>query len=389
MIKTLAQPLQQFIQKQKNNNLYRQRLIHQQAQGVELLIDGKNYLSFCSNDYLGLANNNSAKQVLQQAVSQYGIGAGASHLVTGHQQAHQQLEQRLAEFTQRQAALLFSSGYMANIGVITALLGRYDAIFMDKLNHASLVDAALLSGAKVYRYRHLDSQHLAQLLNKSTAHQRLIVTDGVFSMDGDIAPLNDIARLAQQHQAWLMVDDAHGIGVLGQYGRGSLDHFQLDAEDVPILMGTLGKAIGGVGAFVAGDALLIDYLIQRARTHIYTTAQPAALATVMLHNLDLVEQADEKRQHLQQLIQIFKQLAYEFNLPILASDTPIQGLLLKQSDIALKVSQFLYQQGILVTAIRPPTVPVNTARLRITLSADHSIAQLTRLMRCLKQAMSS
>ena len=385
----LQQHLHNVISEKKLNYLYRQRLCHQQAQGVLLHIDKTPHLSFCSNDYLGLANDPQSNAVLQQAVAHYGIGAGSAHLVSGHQSAHQQLEQRLAKFTQREQALLFSTGYMANLGVITALVSRHDAIFMDKLNHASLVDAGLLSRAKIHRYRHGDMAHLAQLLRKSQARHRLIVTDGVFSMEGDIAPIPDLVALANKYQAWLMVDDAHGLGVLGEQGRGTLAQFNVDSDDVPILMGTLGKAFGGFGAFIAGDALLIDYLIQTARTYIYTTALPPALATAMTHTIETVEQADLQRAHLRHLIQTFKQLADEYAIPLLDSDTPIQGVILAQADIALAVSQQLYQQGILVTAIRPPTVPANSARLRITLSAKHTVAQVKQLIIRLKIAINT
>jgi 8-amino-7-oxononanoate synthase len=377
---TLNPYLHAAIEQHKQQHLYRQRLCHDGAQTVQLHIDGKTYLNFSSNDYLGLASQPQLIAQAQQALSQYGLGAGAAHLVTGHQRPHHDLEQRLATFTQRQQSLLFSTGYMANLGVISALINRHDALFMDKLNHASLLDAALLSRAQVHRYRHRDVSHLAQLLAHSTARHKLIATDGVFSMEGDVAPLADIAALAKQHDAWLMVDDAHGLGVLGNKGGGSLAHFELSTVDVPILMGTLGKAFGGFGAFIAGDGLLIDYLIQRARPYIYTTAMPAAMASALIMAVDWVEQADDRRAHLHQLIQSFQQLANQKRLPILASDTPIQAVMVKQADKAVALSRRLFQQGILVTAIRSPTVPHNSARLRITLSAHHQLSDVERLI---------
>jgi 8-amino-7-oxononanoate synthase len=368
------------LQQYQQANLYRTRQCHERAQAPILMIAGKPYLSFCSNDYLGLASEPRLKQALQQGMEQYALGSGASHLITGHTQAHHELEQALAAYTGRERALLFSTGYMANLGVITALLGRQDAVFLDKLNHASLIDAALLSRAKLYRYAHHDMGHLEQLLAQSPAQHRLIVTDGVFSMDGDLAPLPMMVELAKRYDAWLMVDDAHGLGVLGQHGRGSLETYHLTSKQVPILMGTLGKAFGVFGAFVAGSELLIENLIQFARSYIYTTALPPALAVAAQTSLHLAQTETWRRKRLQTLISYFRQAALAKQLPLMDSSTPIQPILLRQTETALAVSKALYNQGIIVTAIRPPTVPAGTARLRVTLSALHEETQIDRLI---------
>jgi len=368
------------LQQHQQAKLYRTRQCHESPQTPSLVIGGKPYLNFCSNDYLGLASEPRLKHALQQGMAQYAIGSGASHLITGHTQAHHELEQALAAYTGRERALLFSTGYMANLGVVTALVGRQDAVFLDKLNHASLVDAALLSRAKLYRYAHHDMAHLADLLAKSQAQHRLIITDGVFSMDGDIAPLPTMVELAQRYDAWLMVDDAHGLGVLGQHGGGSLEKYCLTSKEVPILMGTLGKSFGVFGAFVAGHELLIENLIQFARSYIYTTALPPALAVATQTSLHLAQTETWRRERLQTLISYFRQAALAKQLPLMDSSTPIQPILLGESETALSVSKALYEKGIIVTAIRPPTVPVGTARLRVTLSALHEETQIDELI---------
>lgn len=380
--------LKQKLLQRQQDALYRSRKTHDSAQATRLLIDGKAYLNFCSNDYLGLASHCGLKQTLQQAVEQYGVGSGASHLVTGHSTAHEALERDFAAFMGTERALLFSTGYMANLGVISALLGRRDAIFLDKLNHASLVDAAILSRAKLHRYAHNDLSQLEQLLSQSNAQHQLIATDGVFSMDGDMADLPNLARLAKQYHAWLMVDDAHGIGVLGTAGRGSVAHFNLTSDDVPIIIGTLGKAFGVFGAYVAGSELLIETLIQLARSYIYTTALPPALAVTLAKSLQIIQQDNWRREKLNTHITYFKTEAQKRDIALMPSDTAIQPILLQDSQKALDVSNALYQQGILVTAIRPPTVPHNTARLRITLSAQHEIADIDKLLNSLSVILS-
>jgi len=361
-------------------DLYRSRRIVESPQQPEMVVDGRPMLTFCSNDYLGLANHPQVVRALQRGAERYGAGSGAAHLINGHSRAHHLLEEELAEFTGRPRALLFSTGYMANLGVISALLGRGDKLFEDRLNHASLIDAGLLSRAELERYRHGDVSTLQDQLTTAGAGRRLIATDGVFSMDGDIAPLPDLARLARRQDAWLMVDDAHGLGVLGQTGGGSLEHFRLDAEQVPILMGTLGKAFGTFGAFVAGSETLIETLIQQARSYVYTTAPPPALAEASRMSLRIACDESWRREHLQQLVQRFRLAVEQLGLPLLDSTTPIQPILAGSAQQALAWSRRLEARGILVTAIRPPTVPEGSARLRITLSASHTEQQLERLL---------
>ena len=361
--------------------LYRQRRIQGGPQQPQGSIDGRPMLAFCSNDYLGLANHPEVIAALQQGAARWGVGSGAAHLVNGHSAAHQALEEALAEFTGYPRALLFSTGYMANLGVIGALAGRGDTVFEDRRNHASLLDGALLARATLRRYPHADAAALARAA--PTARIRLMATDGVFSMDGDLAPLPDLAAIAARTGAWLLVDDAHGLGVLGREGRGSLDHCGLGARQVPILMGTLGKALGTFGAFVAGSDDLIETLIQRARPYIYTTATPPALAAATLVSLALARRDDWRRERLRTLIARFRQGAAQLGLPLADSPTPIQPILAGSSARALHWSRTLEAAGILVTAIRPPTVPAGTARLRVTLSAAHTDADLDRLLTAL------
>lgn len=379
--------LLQRLQAQQEAGLYRHRLTHQSPQTPELQIEGQPYLNFSSNDYLGLASHPRLIQRWQRSATQFAVGAGASHLVNGHTSAHHELEQALARYTGRSRALLFSTGYMANLGAVTALLGRNDAAFSDKLNHASLVDAVILSRAHSYRYAHNDMEMLQRLLAHAPQENRLIIADGVFSMEGDLADLPRISQLAQQHQAWVMVDDAHGLGVLGATGRGTLEHFALTETEIPVLMGTLGKALGCFGAFVAGNEVLIESLIQFARSYIYTTALPPALAETVLESLSIVEQEHWRREKLQQLIQYFRQQALQAGLNILPSMTPIQGIVLGTNEKVLQASAALKKHHILVVAIRPPTVPLNTARLRITLSALHEKQHIDKLINALSEVL--
>jgi 8-amino-7-oxononanoate synthase len=301
-------------------------------------------------------------------------------LINGHSRAHHALEEELADFVQRPRALLFSTGYMANLGVISALLQRGDQVFEDRLNHASLIDAGLLSGARFSRYAHADALDLQQRLTDGHSGDRLVATDGVFSMDGDIAPLAELAQVCSDADAWLMVDDAHGIGVLGQQGRGTLEHFGLSQTDVPILMGTLGKAFGTFGAFVAGSDELIETLINQARSYIYTTAPPPAVAAAARASLKLVQQESWRREKLISLINQFKSGAASLGLDLMPSHTPVQPLMLGESQRAVACSEVLLSNGIYIPAIRPPTVPEGSARLRISFSADHEPAHVTRLL---------
>lgn len=356
----------------KAQGLYRSRQI----------FDDKKLVNFCSNDYLGLSENEIVIAAFKNAADVYGVGSGSAHLICGHTKAHHLLEEELAEFTGRERALLFSTGYMANVGTINALVGRGDSVFEDKLNHASLLDGGLSSGANFKRYPHADLTQLEKLLSK-TSGENLIVTDGVFSMDGDVAPLCELVTIAKQHQAQLMVDDAHGFGVLGKTGGGLIEELNLTSEDVPILMGTLGKAFGTFGAFIAGSETLIETLIQSARTYIYTTALPPAIAEATRASLKIVIAETWRREKLQALISQFKTGAAQLNLPLMPSDSPIQPILIGDSFRATQLSQQLLDAGFLVSAIRPPTVPKNKARLRITLSALHEFEDVARLLETL------
>ena len=369
-------------------SLYRQRRTIDGPQQTCLSLDGHDVLNFCSNDYLGLANHPDVIAALKKGVDEYGVGAGASHLINGHSRAHHALEEELADFLGRPRALLFSTGYMANLGIITSLVGKGDAILEDRINHASLIDAGLLSGARLQRYLHSDADsldaHLQKFISKHPDGRRLIATDGVFSMDGDIAPLPALANTAAQHDAWLMVDDAHGLGVIGKQGRGSVDHFALDNKQVPVLMGTLGKAFGTFGAFVAGSETLIETLIQQARSYIYTTALPPAVAEATRASLRLLQAGDDRREKLAALIKQFRSGAEQLGLSLMDSTTPIQPLLVGDSKQASTLSKrILKEHQIMVSGIRPPTVAEGSARLRITLCANHTSDQVDQLLAAL------
>jgi 8-amino-7-oxononanoate synthase len=366
-------------------HLYRQRPLLQSPQGPEVVADGERLLAFCSNDYLGLANHPEVIQAMRAGAERWGVGGGASHLVIGHSSPHHELEEALAEFTGRPRALLFSTGYMANLAAVTALVGQGDTVLEDRLNHASLLDAGLLSGARFSRYLHSDAASLASRLAKAEGNT-LVVSDGVFSMDGDLAPLPELVAEAKKAGAWLLVDDAHGFGPLGATGGGIVEHFGLNQDDVPVLVGTLGKAFGTAGAFVAGSEELIETLIQFARPYIYTTSQPPAVACATLKSLQLLRTEGWRREHLNRLIARFRQGAAEIGLSLMDSPTPIQPILIGDSQRALRLSARLKELGILVGAIRPPTVPAGTARLRVTLSAAHSEAHLERLLDALATA---
>lgn len=367
------------LEQRKQSGLYRTRRQISGPQQPSLTSDGQRLLSFCSNDYLGLANHPANIEALRDALPETGLGGAASHLICGHHDAHHRLEERLAAFTHRSAALFFSTGYMANMGVISALAGRGDTIFSDRLNHASIIDGCILSRARVRRYPHSDMAALERMLADTSGH-KLVVTDGVFSMDGDLAPLRELASLCKAHDALLVVDDAHGVGVLGPQGRGSVAKLGLSEDDVPVLIGTLGKAVGTSGAFVAGPRVLMDYLVQKARTYIYTTAMPPAIAMATCASLNLIERDDERRAHLGELIERFRSGAIELGYQLMPSETPIQPIMVGDNWSALALSQALEEKGLLVTAIRPPTVPEGEARLRVTLSAAHRMADVDTLL---------
>ncbi|MFK5984383.1 MAG: 8-amino-7-oxononanoate synthase [Pseudomonadota bacterium] len=372
---------------QKNSQRYRQRKIVETAQDVVIKMNGKKYLNFCSNDYLGLANHPRLIKRQKQALDTYGCGSGASHLVCGHSSAHHALEEDLADFMGTESVLLFSSGYMANLGILNSILTRHDAVFEDRLNHASLIDAGLFTHAKMKRYAHVDMAVLEQQLQVSKSPNKLIISDAVFSMDGNIAPIADLIQLSEKNSAGLMLDDAHGFGVLGEQGRGSIEHFNLKTEQVDIYMATLGKAMGVSGAFVAGNKVLIETLIQFSRTYTYTTAMPAVLAETLRESLLLLQQESWRRDKLKQLIAYFKSSAAQLGICLSDSPTAIQPIMIGDNQTTINLAKDLMQQGIYVAAIRPPSVPEDTARLRITLSANHQQYDIDRLLSTLKKSM--
>ena len=362
--------------------LKRHRRILESPQGAHVVVDGREVVAFGSNDYLGLAGDPRLAAAAREGAARYGVGAGASHLILGHAAAHHALEESLAQFVRLPRALLFSTGYMANIGIVTAIAGRDDAVFADKLNHASLNDAVLLSRADFRRYPHRDLAMLEKMLAASQARRKLVVSDAVFSMDGDIAPVHALLRLCERYDAWLVLDDAHGFGVLGSTGGGVLQHYGVASERI-VYMATLGKAAGVFGAFVAGQPALIEILVQRARPYIYTTAMPPLLAHTLLAGLEIIAAETWRRELLAQLIARLKRDVAGLRWRLLPSDTAIQPLMIGANDEAVRVSEQLAQRGLLVPAIRPPTVPEGTARLRISLSAAHSEQDVAQLVEAL------
>ncbi len=382
---TLLVDLQKELDQRKVDGLLRQRRLLDSPQAEYIVANDKKYLSFCSNDYLGLANHPKLIAAMQNAAADSGVGSGASNLITGHHRYHDRLEKQLAKFVQMPAALVFSTGYMANIGVLGALVGRGDAIFADKLNHACLNDGGYYSMAEFKRFAHNDVAALEKLLKASTAKHKLIAIDAVFSMDGDIAPIPEYLALCEKYDAYLYVDDAHGFGVLGQNGRGSLSHFNLSSPRL-MYMATLGKAAGVAGAFVAGQQVVIDYLIQHARSYVYSTPAPPALSATLSASVNLIEKGDDLRTHLQHLIATLKNNLSLKKWQLMPSQTAVQPLVIGSNHEAVNLSEHLQVQGILVPAIRPPTVPVNTARLRISLSAAHSQDDVIQLAKAINQA---
>ncbi|AJD46783.1 8-amino-7-oxononanoate synthase [Isoalcanivorax pacificus W11-5] len=388
MAATSAFDLETALAERRRLHRYRTRLNTDAPAGRETVVDGRRYLNFCANDYLGLANHPDVVQALKQAADDIGVGSGASHLVCGHSRFHHALEEQLADATGRPRALLFSTGFMANLGVVGALLDKPDAVFEDKLNHASLIDAGLASGARFRRYLHNDADSLAAQLARADARRKLVITDGVFSMDGDAAPLAALCDVADAHDAWMMVDDAHGFGVLGEQGVGTPAAQQVAAR-IPVYMATLGKALGTFGAFVAGSEALIETLIQFARPYIYTTAMPPAVAAATLKSLAIMRTETWRREKLVALIAQFRRGAQAQGYTLMDSATPIQPLLIGDDAAALQLSGRLREQGVLVSAIRPPTVPDGTARLRVTLSAAHAPEDVDALLAALGEAPSS
>jgi 8-amino-7-oxononanoate synthase len=346
------------------------------------VLDGRDLIDFGSNDYLGLARHPRLIEALVIA-AKAGVGARASHLLGGHHDAHEALQQALADWIGHPRALVFSTGYMAAVGALSALLGRHDLCVQDRLNHACLIDGARLANATLQRYRHGDSEDAGRLLAAAPDRRALLVTDSVFSMDGDVAPLTELAALARRENAWLMVDEAHGLGVLGPQGRGACAAVGLGSGDVPVWMGTLGKALGGFGAVIAGSDALIDALVNGARSYIYTTALPPALARAMVVAVELARGADEQRARLQVLIARLRGGACDLGWELLPSETPIQPLIVGDSAAAVAMSKRLEAAGCYCPAVRPPTVPMGSARLRISLSAAHTIEDVETLLRAL------
>jgi len=380
----LLEGLQQKLHELDTQHLIRQRRIVSTPHAPSMTVDGRPMVAFCSNDYLGLAADPRVIEALQQGAAIYGAGSGASHLISGHSAAHAALEDKLAEFLSPFVpggrALYFSTGYMANLALISALAGKDAEIFSEALNHASLIDGARLARAKLSVYPHRDLQALDDQLTQSRARDKLVITDAVFSMDGDIAPLRELLALCERHGAWLLVDDAHGFGVLGDQGRGVLEHLALSSPQL-IYMGTLGKAAGVAGAFVAAHATVIEWLVQRARGYIYTTASPPAVAHALLTSIDIIrsDEGRQRRTHLKHLIARLRERLMLKRWQLLPSETAIQPVIIADNAATIATGQALMAQGFWVGAIRPPTVPAGTARLRITLSAAHSETQVDQL----------
>ena len=368
------------LKKIKKSGLYRDLKVIGNAQGTHLEIKGKTFLSFCSNNYLGLANNPSVIKAVKNAVEEYGWGAGASRLVSGNMTLHETLENEISKFKGKESAIVFPTGYMANLGAISSLVSSGDLVICDKLNHASIIDGCRLSGANLRVYAHCDMEKLESILRKSLKYNRkLIVTDSVFSMDGDLAPLPDIVRIAGKYEAMVMVDEAHGTGVFGKNGRGVIEHFKLNKE-VDIVMGTLSKAIGSLGGYVTGDIDLINYLRNQARSFMYTTALPPAVCAASIAGIKLIQKDPSIRESLWHNVRFIKEQLKSLNFNVISSESPIIPILIGDAKNTVDISKFLYERGILISAIRPPTVPAGTSRLRITVMSTHTRNDMERLL---------
>jgi 8-amino-7-oxononanoate synthase len=383
------QPLEPVLAEIERQHLRRRRrtvdAYPEKGSHTRVIVDGRRLVDFSSNDYLGLAAHPALATAMAASAARCGAGSGASHLISGHGQEHAALEEELAAFTGRPRALLFSTGYMANLGVVTALAGRGESVLLDRLSHASLIDAGLLSGARFRRYPHCDVAAAGRLLAESTPQTAVLATDGVFSMDGDIAPLVALSEAARAHEAWLVVDDAHGIGVLGANGRGAVEVAGLNCDEVPVLVGTLGKAFGSFGAFVAGTEDLIELLIQRARSYVYTTALPQPVAAATRAALRIAREESWRRERVLALTTRFRAAASQAGVPLADSATPIQPIPLGSSQAALAAQHALRDAGFWVVAIRTPTVPAGAERLRITLTAGHEESQVDALVEALSR----
>jgi len=374
------------LKKIKESGLYRELNILEGAQGPHVKIKGRTYISFCSNNYLGLANHPEVVKAVEDAVGKYGWGAGASRLVSGNTELHQALEDEISKFKKKEAAIVFPTGYMANIGTICSLVSSGDLVICDRLNHASIIDGCRLSGATFRVYPHRDIGKLENILKKSTGYPRkLIVTDTVFSMDGDLAPLPDIVRIAHEYSAMVMVDEAHGTGVFGENGRGGVEHFNLDKK-VNIIMGTLSKAVGSLGGFVTGNSDLISYLRNKARTFMYTTALPPAVCAASIAGIKLIQRDHSLRESLWRNVHYVKERLKLLNLNVTSLESPIIPIIIGNAKKAVDVSGFLFESGILIPAIRPPTVPDESSRLRVTIMATHTRADLDKLLDILKSS---
>jgi len=368
--------------------LYRKERVIQSRQGAEIVIDDKELINFSSNDYLGLASHPEIVAAMQNAASNYGVGSSASPLVSGKTHLHVQLEERIATITGRERALLLSCGYMANLAIYSSLIqSRSQEIYQDRLCHASMIDGAATTGRRIRRYAHANPAALEALLKQAGKGSRLVLTESVFSMNGDIAPLPELARLCQEYNACLVVDDAHGFGVIGSRGLGGMDYFSLGQNEVPLMMATFGKAFGVYGAFIAGSADLLESFVQRARPYIYSTALPPPIVAAALASLEVQINEPERRSKLNKLVTHFRAGAEELGITVMPSISPIQPVLIGPADEALKISLLLEQKGIYVSAIRPPTVPANSSRLRITLSAAHSFKQIDFLLQSLRESL--
>jgi len=372
----------------KKDGLFRERRTISSAQGPIIFIEGKKFLNFSSNDYLGFANNGELKRYMIKAIKEYGIGAGSSQLVVGHLEPHERLEKKLAKFFNKKAALIFSSGYHANLAIASALINKNTIILQDKYNHASLIDSALLSKGKLVRYRHCDLKHLKSLLEKYKNSELIVMTDGVFSMDGDCSPLSEISKLCRQHNALLVVDDAHGVGVLGKNGAGLVEEMNLEKK-VDLLIGTFGKSFGAAGAFIVGNETIIEVFIQKARTYIYTTALLPSLAATITHTLKMIKESDSLRLHIRELVAHYKKLSKKAEIYTSKFDNHIQPLVVGGANEAVQLSKALYKKNILVPAIRPPTVPKDTSRLRISITAAHTKKDISLLVKTISTTLNA
>ena len=372
----------------KAQHLHRASIPINGKQSRYIVVNGKQYLNFSSNDYLGLASDPALVNAWKKGADLFGIGSGGSYLVTGYNQVHHDVTQQLQEWLGVESIALFNSGYSANQAIIKLLLSNNDLLIQDKLNHASLMEAGCNSPAKMQRFKHNDMQHLQTILNtNSEVDNKLVISEGVFSMDGDCAPIDSLQQRCQSHQAWLMVDDAHGLGVLGKEGKGSASAQHIDNSELDIYMSTFGKALGIGGAFVSGSHQLIDYITNFSKPYIYTTGLPPAMVYCIGESARLVQTQQWRRDHLSELIAYFKLLAVQFDLPLMASNTAIQPVLIGLSDTAIAISNTLKKSGIWTTAIRPPTVPNNTARLRVTLTVNHQKQDIEFLVKQIKRAI--